>query len=175
VAVNKIKRANNQALFKLSLLTTFGYLFAMYLNLINLPINYPWSLLRPNFLLVFVIFRCYEKPFNINIYFYFFLGLLYDLVSNGILGQTSLSFVVISYLFQAFRIKLYTMNVYILTLFLLAIISVDKLITVWSLYLQGELVYNRITWLSIPVTFVFWITLLLMSRIFGAYNIKKNT
>jgi rod shape-determining protein MreD len=113
----------------------------------------PWAgfglMLRPDFILVMIIYWLFRAPHIVNIGTAWFAGIVFDLVSGGIFGQHALAFAMVAYFAVSYQRRLILFNswqqagyVFILLLFAQIIVLVLKLLAGgevpgWSYFLSS--------------------------------------
>ncbi|MES2663316.1 MAG: rod shape-determining protein MreD [Pseudomonadota bacterium] len=117
--MNEIEYEMSRRVLRLWLLVLSSALIALILNLVRIPITLDWY--RPEFVVMVIIFWGVAEPHRIGLSTAWILGLLMDVLENGILGVQALSLSVIIYLtyllhprLRAFRIVQQSATVFLL-------------------------------------------------------------
>ncbi|BEV06772.1 MULTISPECIES: rod shape-determining protein MreD [unclassified Methylophilus] len=105
---------------------------------------YPWSnagiIVRPDFLLVIMLYWLLQAPYHCNIGWVWFAGLLVDLSTGSLLGQHALTFAITAFLGLIYQRRLVLFNRWQLYLYVLFLFGVERgLILLLKLFAGGEL------------------------------------
>jgi rod shape-determining protein MreD len=102
------------------------FLFTMLVGLIFQL--YPWSntgvIIRPDFLLVIMIYWVLQAPYHCNIGWVWFAGLLVDLSTGSLLGQHALTFAITAFLGLIYQRRLVLFNRWQLYLYVIFLFGV---------------------------------------------------
>jgi rod shape-determining protein MreD len=129
-------------------LITLSIIFAMILTILPLP---EWAIwLRPQWLMLVIMFWCLTIPESVSVGLAWLVGLLLDVLVGTLLGQHALALAVIAYFFSKFqpRIQLYPLWQQSLLVFFLSFIYLALIF--WVQGLLGVL----------PTTWEFWVSAL---------------
>lgn len=90
----------------------------------------PWQgmalLVRPDFLLIVLIYWCFEEPRRVGAMSAFFLGLLVDVGESSLIGQNALVYSLSAYLALTFRLRILRFNWILQALHILPIIFLGQ-------------------------------------------------
>ncbi|TXI43933.1 rod shape-determining protein MreD [Methylophilus sp.] len=105
---------------------------------------YPWSdtgvIIRPDFLLVIMIYWVLQAPYHCNIGWVWFAGLLVDLSTGSLLGQHALTFAITAFLGLIYQRRLVLFNRWQLYLYVIFLFGVQRgLILLLKLFAGSEL------------------------------------
>ena len=131
-----------------------GFIFAMMLAII--PISEAFMWLKPNFVVLLLIYWVVKAPKVVGIYFAFLLGIFIDLLMYRTLGITSLALCVVAYLTNLLRAKLSTFCLWQQALTIFLLIGFFQLILVWNYLFEGMAAFNIYFWLTIIANLIFW-------------------
>lgn len=132
----------------------FTLLVGMVLTLIPMP---PWAVwLRPNWMLVIVIFWLMTASHRVSIVFAWLVGLFMDLLVGTLLGQQALIFCVIGFLVLKFQSRLSLMPILQQTavIFLLSLFAIVLDRSILMFFQRTPL--NWLFWLPALTTAVVW-------------------
>lgn len=116
-------------------------LFSM---LVGLVIQlYPWAnsglIIRPDFLLVIMLYWALQAPYHCNIGWVWFAGFLVDLSTGSLLGQHALTFSMTAFLALVYQRRLVLFNRWQLLLYVLFLFAVQRLlILLLKVFAGGE-------------------------------------
>ncbi len=104
---------------------------------------YPWSssgtIIRPDFLLVVVLYWLLQAPYQCNIGWVWFAGLLVDLSTGSLLGQHALTFAVTAFLGLTYQRRLVLFNRWQLYLYVAFLFATQRvLILLLKLFAGSE-------------------------------------
>lgn len=136
------------------LVISFTFLIALLLEILPLPTWAVW--LRPEWVVLVLIFWVLTLPYNVSVMIAFCLGLLMDLLMGVLLGEHAAAFVVITYFVSRFhaRIRLFpTWQQSVMIFFWMLIYQVYLL---WMSGLSGGLRSNSWFWLPALITALIW-------------------
>ena len=131
-----------------------SFIFAMMLTVFYIPKSIEW--IRPNFVVLTLIFWVLLKPNVVEIYFAFFLGIFLDLLLNNPLGASSLALCVITYLTNYFRTKLNSFCVWQKALTILLLVGLYQLLLIWIHLLVDKKVISFSYWVPIFISVLLW-------------------
>lgn len=105
---------------------------------------YPWSssgtIIRPDFLLVVVLYWLLQAPYQCNIGWVWFAGLLVDLSTGSLLGQHALTFAVTAFLGLTYQRRLVLFSRWQLYLYVTFLFATQRLlILLLKLFAGSEL------------------------------------
>lgn len=143
-----MRRAN---FFQSIIIIGFSILLAMMLSILPLP---EWAIwLRPQWVMLVIIYWCLALPERISIGVAWLIGLLLDVLLGTLLGQHAIALAVVAYIVVKFhpRIRLYPLWQQTLLIFILLLVYLS--IIFWVQGLLGVL----------PSTWEFWLTALTSS------------
>jgi rod shape-determining protein MreD len=131
-----------------------SFLIACILQMIPLPTWVAW--LRPEWLLLVLIFWAIYLPERVGLNIAFMLGILMDLLMGTLLGENALAFVFIAYFMMRFsrRIELFPLWQQSVIMLLFMLIFQSYKFIIWRL-LYGEGV-EPLYWVSALITAFLW-------------------
>jgi len=93
---------------------------------------YPWSssgtIIRPDFLLVVVLYWLLQAPYQCNIGWVWFAGLLVDLSTGSLLGQHALTFAITAFLGLTYQRRLVLFSRWQLYLYVTLLFAIQRLL-----------------------------------------------
>ncbi len=130
------------------------FLVALALDILPLPVWVQW--LRPNWVLLVLIYWIMVMPYRVSVGYAFVLGLICDLLQGTLLGSQALVFVMVAYLVARFcrQIRMYPLRQQMLVVLLL--IFFYKLIIYAVLGFIGQLSKVWLYWVSMLVSALLW-------------------
>ena len=141
-------------------LRQLSYLLA--LVFIVLPLPGGLELVRPFLLAMVLCYWLLEAPQHAGLGIAFLLGLLVDVISAAMLGETALRLVVLAFLVQRFRARLRFFPLWQQALAVFALLLNDRLIALAIALARGDGMPPWGTWLSPVVGFALWPWLFLL-------------
>lgn len=136
------------------LLILFTLLIALILDMLPMP---GWGIwLRPEWLLLVLIYWIMVVPYRISVGTAFFWGLFSDLANGSLLGEQAFAFVIIAYIVAKFhkRLWLFPMQQKIVVIF--GIILFYKLIIYGVQGFLGQPPETSLYWASSVVDIILW-------------------
>jgi rod shape-determining protein MreD len=130
-------------------LVFFSFVFA-YLLMV-LPWSGLWLLVRPDFVLLVLLFWVLHQPRSIGQGMAFFAGLLMDVSDSMLLGQHALAYVIAVFVAQIFRVRILTFHIPEQTLHVLGITMVSTVVMLTLNLLLGA-DFPGISYFISPVT-----------------------
>lgn len=131
-----------------------SFLIACILQMIPLPLWAVW--LRPEWLLLVLIFWALYLPDRVGLNIAFMLGILMDLLMGTLIGENALAFVFIAYFMMRFsrRIEMFPLwqQTFIVLCFMLIFQTYKFIIWRW---LYGEAV-DPLYWIAAIITALIW-------------------
>ena len=129
-------------------------LLALLLMLLPLP---TWAqVLRPQWLLLVLIYWCLFLPGSAGLSLAWVSGLLLDILQNTTLGEHALIFTAVSYFVLRFQTRINFFPFWQKSAVILGLISTNHIFQVWLGGVLGHPVHNNLYWLSIGTTLLFW-------------------
>jgi rod shape-determining protein MreD len=150
-----------------------SFFLGMILALVNIPNNLPWEFgyLRPDWVLLILIYWIIALPHRVGMLTAWVLGLLMDVLLGSLLGQHALIYLLVAYIAANLYQRLRMFAVWQQSLVVLALIGLAHLTMFWIERLIGMKAWSW--WLLLPAVmsaFVWpWMFLLLraLRRFFG--------
>ncbi len=132
----------------------FSFLLAMILAILPLPGWINW--LRPDWIVLVLVYWIIAMPYLISVGFAWLLGLLTDVLFGSMLGEHALALVCVAYLVTKFhiRIRFFSLQQQILVVFVL--IMMYRAILFWMQGLAGNIPNPLLYWLPSVTGAVFW-------------------
>lgn len=149
------------------------FFMAMILAMVSLPYDLPWEFgfLRPDWVLLVLIYWVIALPHRVGSLTAFVLGLLVDVLLGSLLGQHALVYLFVSYVAVSLYQRLRMFAVWQQSLVVLALIGLAHLMIYWMERITGMEEWSW--WLLLPAVmsaFVWpWMFLMLrmLRRFFG--------
>lgn len=132
----------------------FSFIIAMVLAVFPVSESLMW--LKPNFIVLTLIYWVLKVPKFVGIYVAFGLGIFLDLLLYRTLGISSLALCVVVYLTNLLRAKLSTFCIWQQALTVLLLVGFYQLILVWHYLFEGNCSINIYFWLTIIVNVIFY-------------------
>ncbi len=129
-------------------------LVALMLEVISLPESLIWY--RPEWVLLVMLYWVIALPFRIGVGVAWFLGLMVDLLRGGVIGQHSLTYVIIVYTCATFCKRLRMYYPWQQGLFICMLISVDQLVGFWIDHYIDDVKPTLMIFISALVTGFLW-------------------
>lgn len=141
-------------IFKHNLAILLSFVVGMVLQIVPLP--HVISVMRPQWVLVLLIFWTLYPQSSIGLIIAFILGLFMDLLTGSLLGQQALIYVFIVHLVRLLgpRLRMYPMHQQMGIVFVLALVSLA--IQSWVLRLTGVLPLHWSYWLPALTSCLIW-------------------
>ena len=134
-------------------LVFLSFIFFIVLNLIPL---YGYSWLKPDLIVLCLIYWVISSNNIAGIYFAFILGIFCDLLTNNILGVSSLALAFVAYLTNILKLKLNTLCLWQQVLTVALLVGFYKLFVLWGVFFTSNVVVDLYYWASIVVSILFW-------------------
>lgn len=136
-----------------------SFLLAMSLMIVPLPDGWHW--LRPEFVVVVLIYWIIHSPTRVGVMTGFIVGLMMDLLTSMILGKVALAMSIVAFLASFLRSKVRVFRFPRLFLTILILVGFYQLILLWVQIIIGHA----------PVSLTYWIpsvmSMLVAPIIFG--------
>jgi len=159
----------HKQLFRNWLLVSFSFFIG--LIFIVLPFSNSLQAVKPDILLLLLIFWTLILPKNIGVITGFLLGLFVDLLKGHLLGQSAISLSLIAFFTRLLRGRLRTFQIWQQAFIILMLLLAEKLISsIFALGLGMPIDYSLIS-ASIFSNLLFWPVLYLIMR---AYQYRFN-
>jgi rod shape-determining protein MreD len=124
------------------------------LSVLPLPSVLGW--IRPDFLLLIVIWFALMAPRAGGLLFAFVAGLMLDAFRGVVLGQHALAFVLIAYLVHRFRLRVRMFSLLQQSLFVLLMLWLYQFILFWIDGVTGHPVTDWARWLPVVTGTLLW-------------------
>lgn len=129
-------------------------LTALMLEAITFPEELIWF--RPEWVLLVILYWVIALPLKVGVGFAWFFGLLVDLLQGGIIGQHSLTYVILAYICAVFYKRLRMYKPWQQGFFIGILVSVNQLIDFWIDYYFGNAEPTLYIFIPAVVTGVLW-------------------
>ncbi len=141
---------------KTTTVITISFVLALLLEII--PISSLANWIRPEWVLLVLIYWVMMLPDKVGVSIAFILGLFMDLIKGTLLGAHALAFVIIAYLFTRFcpRMRLLPLWQQVVVIFLFLFVYKTFQFWVWGLSGVGETVGRGMYWLSSITSAIIW-------------------
>ncbi|MFK5914542.1 MAG: rod shape-determining protein MreD [Woeseiaceae bacterium] len=148
-----------------------SFILAFILSMLPLP--QILQTVRPEFILIVLIYWCIAIPSRIGVGIGWFVGLLYDVSSDALLGQHALTYALIAYLAIKLHLRIRVFPLWQQALTVFVFIMVQGTINLW---VRGMLGYSIPLYeLSLPAisSAIFWpLGYILLRQLRRAYQIN---
>src|SRR5687768_12120928 len=108
------------------LILIISIIMALILNLIPMPENLKW--LKPNFIALVILYWVIFTPGTFGLYFTFIVGICIDLLTNNLLGSTSLTLLPMVFLGDMFNYRFRAFNLWQQLLVIFSALGITQLI-----------------------------------------------
>jgi len=105
--------------------------FTLAFILAVMPVTGTWHALRPNLVVMVLIFWLLNNPRAIDIGSACLIGLLFDALCGGVLGQEALSFTIVAYLVLLLHHRIQLFGTVLQTVLIFGLLELDQLIAIW--------------------------------------------
>ncbi|MCZ8131872.1 MAG: rod shape-determining protein MreD [Steroidobacteraceae bacterium] len=129
-------------------------LVALLLSVLPLPQWLAW--IRPDFLLLVVVWFALMAPRAGGLLFAFLAGLALDAFRGVVLGQHALAFVVVAYLVHRFHLRMRMFTLFQQSLFVLALLWLYQFLLFWIDGVTGHPVTDWMRWLPVLTGAMLW-------------------
>ncbi len=129
-------------------------LLALLLSVLPLPRVLEW--VRPDFLLLVVLWFALMAPRTGGLLFAFAAGLALDAFRGVVLGQHALAFVVVAYLVHRFHLRMRMFTLLQQSLFVLALLWLYQFLLFWIDGVTGNEVTDWARWLPVLTGALLW-------------------
>lgn len=129
-------------------------LAALMLEAVPFPESLVWY--RPEWVLLVILYWVIALPFRVGVGVAWFLGLMVDLLQGGILGQHSLTYVIIAFACGVFYKRLRMYHRWQQGLFIFLLVSVNQLIGFWIDHYLGNAEPTLMIFMPAIVTGLLW-------------------
>ncbi len=140
--------------FKAYIGVIISFVIAMILAVFPISESLMW--VKPNFIVLILIYWVVKAPKVVGIYFAFVLGILLDLLLYRTLGVSSIALCIVVYLSNLLRNKLNSFCLWQQALTILILVGFYQLILVWSYLFEGNIEIKVSFWLTLLINIVFW-------------------
>ena len=131
-----------------------SFIFWMMVSII--PLGTYWVIIRPEFIVLSLIYWAIFVPGLVGIIFAFILGIFWDLLLGSPLGASSLSLCLIVYLVNFLRPKLVSSCLWQQALTIFSLVASYKLILLWANLFNTSISVPISYWLSILTSIIAW-------------------
>jgi len=126
------------------------------LALAIIPLPDPVSALRPDWVVLIVIYWSLMSPGRIGLLGAVFLGLLLDALAGALLGQHGLAILVVSYLAQRFHLRIRVFPIWQMTVTVMALLAIYQFLLFWVDGVAGRTVPSAQRWVPVVVGALLW-------------------
>lgn len=135
-------------------LLVLSLFLALLLTVMPMP---DWTLgVRPQWVAMALVFWILRMPDRLGIFFALLLGLVVDVLTSSALGEHGLSYALVAYVTGGLHQRILTGLVWQQALFVGAMLSVERLISLWVLTAGGYPPPDVTYWLSPVVGMLIW-------------------
>ncbi|HIG40161.1 MAG TPA: rod shape-determining protein MreD [Gammaproteobacteria bacterium] len=116
-----------------------SFIIAMLFSVVALPDSIPWELgyLRPQWVVLVLIYWIIALPHRIGIVVAWLVGLLLDVLLGSLLGQHGMAFIVVAYIASSLYQRLRMFAVWQQSLIVFATVGLSQMINFWVENLAG--------------------------------------
>lgn len=136
------------------LMIGFSFFLALVLSLFPLPVEYTW--LKPNWVLLVLIYWVLSVGSKVGVFTGFCVGLAIDILDDLTLGTTALIFALTAFIAGLFKNKFRVAGPWQHFVILFLIVAFANLMRLWLKMLVGNLPENYSFWVTTLVTIVVW-------------------
>lgn len=129
-------------------------LTALMLEAVPFPEDLVWF--RPEWALLVILYWVIALPFKVGVGLAWFLGLMVDLLQGGIIGQHSLTYVIIAYTCAIFYKRLRMYHAWQQAFFVAMLISVNQLVDFWVDHYLGYAEPTLLIFMPAVITGLLW-------------------
>ncbi|NDU91136.1 MAG: rod shape-determining protein MreD [Ferrovum sp.] len=136
---------------------TLSFLLAFLLML--LPWSGPWLLLRPDFMVLLLVYWTVREPMLIGGWIAFSLGIVADVADSSTLGIHALGYSIVYFLAMHYRTRILSFYAANQALHILPILFASQLVTALAALVLKFPLPGWLWWFQTPFTALFWIAL----------------
>lgn len=129
-------------------------LTALMLEAVPFPEDIVWF--RPEWALLVILYWVIALPYRVGVGLAWFLGLMVDLLQGGIVGQHSLTYVIIAYTCGVFYQRLRMYHPWQQAFFVGLLISVNQLVDFWVDHYLGHAEPTLMIFMPAVITGLLW-------------------
>ncbi len=163
--------------YRINLRATTHYAAMFALAMILMVVQLPDHLLlyRPDFVAIVLIYLCWYHPDSIGVLTAFIAGLLFDVLTFGVLGQHALAKVIVAYCCIRFSPRLKNAPLVGQTVFVLALLFVNSIVIMLVRLYTNEGGGVLVLWLAPLVGAILWYIFSIVKQILSSVrNVTAN-
>lgn len=147
------------------------FFIGLVLTIMPMPTHFQWA--RPEWITLILIYWALYYPNYVGIMTAFFLGIMVDVLSGGLLGQTALALSLVAFSINFVRVKIRTFRHWQQALAILLLVAFKQLIMAWLQWIVGHPPTSTLYWLSSVFSVMLWPVLyLFMQAYLYQFNIR---
>ncbi len=137
---------------------SFVFILTLIVGLMLEALTFPEELLwyRPEWALLVILYWVIALPFRVGVGVAWVLGLMVDLLQGGIIGQHSLTYVIIAYSCAVFYKRLRMYHRWQQGIFVALLVSLNQLIDFWIDYYSGSAEPTLMIFMPALITGLLW-------------------
>ena len=147
---------------KNSIMVTISIIAAMVLTILPLPQSAIW--LRPEWVLLVVIYWTVNYPGQFGVVAAWFIGLLLDILTGTVLGEHALAVTVISYIVNKFSIWLRLLVMHQQMIVICLLVALYQVLIFWVQGLLNEAPTSLFYWSASLISAIVWPWLYLLLK-----------
>ncbi|MCZ2723024.1 rod shape-determining protein MreD [Marinomonas sp. 15G1-11] len=138
--------------------SSFVFILTLIVGLMLEALTFPETLLwyRPEWALLVILYWVIALPFRVGVGVAWVLGLMVDLLQGGIIGQHSLTYVIIAYSCAVFYKRLRMYHRWQQGIFVALLISLNQLIDFWIDFYAGNAEPTLMIFMPALITGLLW-------------------
>ena len=131
-----------------------SFIFSFFFMIVPLPNSLKW--LRPDLVTIFVIYWASNSPNNVGVFFAFFVGLFFDLLTGLPFGSMGLSLGIVAFLTMNLRLRLRIYRHWQKFMVIMLLVACSQLIRLWIQMLVGHPPASFMYWFCSITSAVVW-------------------
>ncbi|MFD1383917.1 rod shape-determining protein MreD [Rhodanobacter aciditrophus] len=139
---------------KSSFVFILTFIVALMLEGLTFPAEFIWF--RPEWALLVVLYWVIALPLRVGVGVAWFLGLLVDLLQGGVMGQHSLTYVLITFMCVVLYKRLRMYRRWQQALFVFLLVSINQLVGFWLDHYTGDAEPTLMIFMPAIVTALLW-------------------
>ncbi|ADZ91022.1 rod shape-determining protein MreD [Marinomonas mediterranea] len=139
---------------KSSFIFLLTFIVALMLEALPFPDDLVWF--RPEWALLVVLYWVIALPYKVGVGVAWFLGLMVDLLQGGIIGQHSLTYVIIAYACALFYQRLRMYMRWQQGVFIFLLVSINQLVNFWLDHYVGNAEPTLMIFMPAIITGFLW-------------------
>ena len=139
---------------KSSIIFVFTFVVALMLEGLVFPADLVWF--KPEWALLVILYWVLALPFKVGVGVAWFVGLLIDLLQGGVIGQHSLTYVLITFICIMLYKRLRMYRRWQQSFFIFLLVSINQLIGFWIDHYSGDAEPTLMIFMPAVVSALLW-------------------